>query len=144
MGVHIWRPQNFRDFWPPLYNFFWANHPLPPQCGRHIWMPHKNKRPIGLASSSLFTSSRETHIGHYSLQGHTRSSRPDKSYSHEGYKSYCTYGIVKNKIKSFSSRFSIIYDFMSSDCDLSHACALEWFRVCFEYERLREFSTVFK
>ena len=29
--------------------------------------------------------------------------------------------IVKKKIESFSSRFSIFYDSMSSDCDLSHA-----------------------
>ena len=36
-------------------------------------------------------------------------------------KSYRTHGIVKEKIESFSSRFSIFYDSMSSDCDLSHA-----------------------
>ena len=35
-------------------------------------------------------------------------------------KSYRTYGIVKKKIESFSSRFSIFKDSMSSDCDLSH------------------------
>ena len=54
--VKVWRPQTFRDFGPPPplvrmwdlstvlnsrnlpYYIFWAN-PLPPQCGRHIWMP---------------------------------------------------------------------------------------------------------
>ena len=36
-------------------------------------------------------------------------------------KSYRTHGIVKKKIESFSSRFSIFHDSMSSDCDLSHA-----------------------
>ena len=40
--------------------------------------------------------------------------------SDRGYKSYRTHGIVKNKIESFISRFSIFYDSMSSDCDLSH------------------------
>ena len=37
------------------------------------------------------------------------------------YKSYCTHGTVENKIESFSSRFSIFYDSMSSNCDLYHA-----------------------
>ena len=32
------------------------------------------------------------------------------------YKSYRTHGTVENKIESFSSRFSIFYNFMSSDC----------------------------
>ena len=39
------------------------------------------------------------------------------------YKSYRTHGIVKNKIESFSSIFSISYDSMSSACNLSHALA---------------------
>ena len=39
------------------------------------------------------------------------------------YKSYRTRGIVKNQIESFCSRFSISYDSMCSDCDLSHTCA---------------------
>ena len=37
--VHIWdwsTVLNSRNL--PYYIFFWAN-PLPPQCGRHIWMP---------------------------------------------------------------------------------------------------------
>ena len=34
------------------------------------------------------------------------------------YKSYHTHGTVENKIESFSSRFYIFYDSMSSDCDL--------------------------
>ena len=37
------------------------------------------------------------------------------------YKSYRTHGTVENKIESFSLRFSIFYDSMSSDCDLYHA-----------------------
>ena len=37
------------------------------------------------------------------------------------YKSYRTHGTVENKLKSFSSRLSIFYDSMSSDCDLYHA-----------------------
>ena len=37
------------------------------------------------------------------------------------YEYYRTQRIVKNKIESFSLRFSIFYNFMSSDCDLSHA-----------------------
>ena len=37
------------------------------------------------------------------------------------YKSYCTHGSVENKIESLSSRFSIFYDSMSSDCDLYQA-----------------------
>ena len=37
------------------------------------------------------------------------------------YKSYRTHATVENKIESFSSRFSIFYDSMSSDCDLYHA-----------------------
>ena len=36
-------------------------------------------------------------------------------------KSYRTHGTVDNKIESFSSRLSIFYDSMSSDCDLYHA-----------------------
>ena len=36
-------------------------------------------------------------------------------------KSYRNHGIIKNKIESFSSRFSIFYDSMSSHCDLYHA-----------------------
>ena len=39
------------------------------------------------------------------------------------YKSYRTHGIMKNKIERFCSRFSIFYDSMKSDCDLSHACS---------------------
>ena len=38
-------------------------------------------------------------------------------------KSFRTHGIVKIKIKSSSSRISIFYDSMSSDCDLSRALA---------------------
>ena len=38
-------------------------------------------------------------------------------------KSYPTHGILKNKIESFSSRFSIFYNSMSSYCDLSQASA---------------------
>ena len=36
-------------------------------------------------------------------------------------KSYRTHGTIENKIKIFTSRFSIFYDSMSSDCDLCHA-----------------------
>ena len=36
------------------------------------------------------------------------------------YKSYRTHGTVENKIESFSSRFSIFYDSMSSNCDLKY------------------------
>ena len=36
-------------------------------------------------------------------------------------KSYRTHGTVEIKIESFSSRFSMFYDSMSSDCDLYHA-----------------------
>ena len=35
------------------------------------------------------------------------------------YKSYRTHGIVKKKIECFISRFSILYDSMSSNCVLS-------------------------
>ena len=35
--------------------------------------------------------------------------------------SYRTHGTVENKIESFSSRFSIFYDSMSSDSDLYRA-----------------------
>ena len=48
--------------------------------------------------------------------GKCRSRRP---------KYFCTHGIVKNKIECFSSRFSIFYDSMSSDCALSHAGVLQ-------------------
>ena len=47
-----------------------------------------------------------------------RSTPPAQSGS-AFYESYRTHGIVKNKIESFSLRFSIFYDSMSSDCDLS-------------------------
>ena len=41
------------------------------------------------------------------------------------YKSYRTHGIIKKKIESFSSRFSILYDYMSSDCDLYHTLSFK-------------------
>ena len=41
------------------------------------------------------------------------------------YKSYRTHGTVENKIKSFSSRFSIFYGSTSSDCDLYHATSFK-------------------
>ena len=44
-------------------------------------------------------------------------------YAKTIYKSYRTHGIVKNKIESFSARFSIFYNSMSSVYDLSHAHA---------------------
>ena len=45
--------------------------------------------------------------------------------SYERNKSYRTHGTVENKIESFSSRLSIFYYSMSSDCDLYHSTSFK-------------------
>ena len=55
------------------------------------------------------------------VNGVEKDGKPNSFTGCVKYKSYCTHGTVENKIESFSSRFSIFCDSMSSYCDLYHA-----------------------
>ena len=49
----------------------------------------------------------------------------DERWCREINKSYRTHGTVENEYESFSSRFSIFYNSMTSDCDLYHTPSIK-------------------
>ena len=72
-GVHIWRPQNFRIFWPPPpchcnksadfvpFDCFLGT-PSPTHCRRHIWKPPNRNGCILKVLAKLWTGNdKENH-----------------------------------------------------------------------------------